>query len=304
MTLAIGLMADSKPATTPSEPDTSTVILCADTLASYVAPSPITLPIQVATTSPYQSKIYPLPHGFYAAFCDDYAVSHHVAALLYVGLARLDPNDPTFREQARKAVVKAFEHLFLMLRPQYLIPYGITEDEFLHDATLDPGLRDRIIELLRDEWKYLPTQLIVAGQTRRGPLLLLASTGDSPWVKETTFAWAIGSPAESAYSWLRFRSQHNALSVQRSFFHIMEAKRFCQSDPTVGPHTQGVLLSPNEAPIELSGRGTLLESWQNEFGLRSTNKLDTGEYQVSFETAFNIKLNPMLSESQRSGDRR
>ena len=48
MTLVIGMMADSKPAADPArEPDTSSILLCADTLASYVAASPVSLPIQV-----------------------------------------------------------------------------------------------------------------------------------------------------------------------------------------------------------------------------------------------------------------
>ena len=141
MTLVIGMMADSKRAPAPNDPDTSSILLCADTLASYVAPSHITLPIQIATTSPYQSKIYPLPHGFFAGFCDDYAVSHHVAAVLYVGLANLDPSDKAFRSKARNAVVDAFKKTFLMLRPQYLTTWGVSEEEFLHDSTLDPALK-------------------------------------------------------------------------------------------------------------------------------------------------------------------
>jgi hypothetical protein len=301
MTLVIGLMADSKPAADPSkDPDTSSILLCADTLASYVAPSPITLPIQVATTSPYQGKLYPLPHGFCAGFCDDYAVSHHVASLLYVGLQKLDPDNPAFREDARKAVQKAFEHLFQTLRPQYLTAHGITEDEFLYDRNLDPKLKQDIIDRLTEEWKYLPAQLIIAGQTKRGPLLLLASTGESPWVRESTYGYAIGSPAESAYAWLRYRQQRNSLSVQRSFYNMIAAKHFCQSDPTVGELTQAVLLQPNEKPVTLSGRGTLLDTWLREFGIPANAKLDTGEYQTSFETTFNVKLKPSLSLTKRS----
>jgi hypothetical protein len=301
MTLVIGMMADSKSAVTPNDPDTSSILLSADTLASYVAPSAITLPLQIPATSPYQSKIYPLPHGFYAGFCDDYAVSHHVAAVLYVGLQKLDPSLPAFRSEARKAVAKAFELTFLMLRPQYLTTWGVSEDEFLHDSTLAPSLKQELVSRLNEEWNQLPAQLIVAGQTRNGPLLVNAFTGGgAPWVKETTAYFAIGSPQESALSWLRFRKQHNALSVQRSFFHMFEAQQFCQSDPTVGRRLQAVLLQPNESPVVLKGRGTLLDTWKAEFGLRSTDKLDMGEYQASFETAFQIKLTPMLSISQRS----
>jgi hypothetical protein len=292
MTLVIGMMAGSKNAPIPNDPDISSILLCADTLASYVAPSALALPLQVVTTSPYQSKIYPLPHGFVAGFCDDFAVSHHVAAVLHVCLEKLDPSEPAFRSEARKAVVNAFKVTFQMFRPQYLISWGVSEDEFLHDPQLDPALKQELTTRLNEEWERMPAQLIVAGQTKNGPLLVNACPGGGmPWVRETTSYFAIGSPAESALSWLRFRRQHNGFSVQRSCFHMFEAQQFCQSDPAVGRYLQAVLLQPNENPLHLKGRGTLLDTWRTEFGLRSTDKLDSGEYQASFETAFQIKLN-------------
>jgi hypothetical protein len=291
MTLALGLMADSKDAPTVPDPCTSSILLCADTLASYIAASALALPLQVATTSPYQSKIYPLPHCFFAAFCDDYAVSHHVASVLYVGLQNLDPTLPEFRSNARKAVVEAFKMTFLMLRPQYLTTWGVSEEEFLHDPKLDPAVKQGLTDRLQAEWENLPAQLLVAGQTANGPLLVNACPGfTAPWVRETTAYFAIGSPAESALSWLRFRKQHNALSVQRSFFHMWEATRFCQTDPTVGRHLQAVLMQPNETPIVLKGRGTILDTWNAEFGVRDTEKMESGDYRTSFETAFGIKL--------------
>src|SRR5260370_35869318 len=77
MTIVMGLMADTKQSPDPSVPTSATLLLCADAMASYTNLGGATV-----TSHPALGKIYPLPHGFFAAFCDSYYKSHEIATEL------------------------------------------------------------------------------------------------------------------------------------------------------------------------------------------------------------------------------
>jgi len=283
-------MAATRRSATPTMPDTASLLLCADTMATYSAPSPFIYPLTTTVaTGPYQGKIYPLPHGFYCAFCDDYHWSHQIATELYGRMANLKPSSPGFRDEIKVEIENSFEYAFLWLRPEVLRnDVGIVLDEYLK-GPLDPNLRADAQAALQNAARNIPAELIIAGQTPRGPLLLRANGTE---IREITEYAASGGPVESAINWFRFRGQQSSMSIPRSFFHMLEAKKFCELDPTVGRDHQFVLIPPTGPPSVLQDRGALSSNWISEFGLRPTNVLDTPDRRISFETSFNLKLTP------------
>lgn len=287
MTLVIGLMCESKPSNNLAVPDSSTLLLCADTMATYTAAVPFIYGATPVASNQFHGKIYPLPHGFYAAFCDDYHWSHQIANELYGRMAKLNPASLGIRDEIKVEIENSFEYAFLWLRPEVLRnEIGIVLDEYLK-GTLDPILREDAKAALQQAAQGIPAELIVAGQTPRGPLLLRANASE---IREATEFVISGAPSESAINWFKLRGQECTFSVQRSFFHMLEAKRFCELDPSVSRNTQFVIIPPSGKPQELLDRGTLSENWRAEFGLRDTLKLDDSGHRMSFSTAFNIVL--------------
>jgi hypothetical protein len=263
-------------------PAQATILLCADTMATYVAGA---VPV---SSSWVQSKIYPLAHGLYAAFSDDYQWSHQVLTELYKNVLALDPKDSRLLDRIRVAVHDAFEYAWLWYRGEVLKDeVGITVDEYLHDTNLAPDLREHAKSIWQTKCREVPSAIVLGGQTPNGPLLM---TCDYLNMKEGGDYYAVGEGADAATYWLNYRGHNQFASVVRSFFHMREAKRFAEIKQTVGKTTQYVVITERGESYPLQERGTLMDNWDKEFHLRETDILERNERRVSFETAFNVTL--------------
>ena len=274
MTIVMGLMTDTKQSADASVPTTATLLLCADAMASYTNLGGATV-----TSHPALGKIYPLPHGFYAAFCDSYYKSHEIATELNGLMLLLDFSNDGIKDQIKIAVRSAFDYAFSWYREAVLRQHvGITVEQYLHDNKLRDDLKKKADELLEGGSSIVPAELIIVGQTHRGPLLLKANGYD---LEESTDFHVSGGPHESAISWLKYREQRNGMSSARSFYHMMEAKRFCQIDPHVGRITQIVWIPPSGEPMLFQDDGvTTLKGWMDIFGLKPTDELDSEKVRI------------------------
>jgi hypothetical protein len=74
------------------------------------------------------------------------------------------------------------------------------------------------------------------------------------------------------------------MSVPRSFYHMIEAKRFAQLDPSVGQKTQIAYIPPSEDPLLFQDDGvTTMKDWMKAFGLQDTEELDKETVRSQFE---------------------
>jgi hypothetical protein len=293
VTIVIGMMADSRQSPDPSIPTSSYLLLCADTQATYAAAQGVPL-----TSHPSHGKVYELPHGFYAAFCDDYHWSHLIASELHGRLLKVDMASNAVRDLVKVEVKESFDYAFSWFRQEVLKQeVGITVEEYLHDKKLVRFLRKRGDDALHGSAERIPAELLIAGQTHRGPMLLKAN-GHA--IRESTEFFVSGGPQESAIGWLRFRDQRSNMTVPRSLYHLIEAKRFAQLDPTVGRTTQFVIISPSgEARVQQDDGVTTMSNWKNIFGAKDTEELDGEEARSLFEEETGISLPPMRSASQK-----
>ncbi len=293
MTIVIGLMADSRQLPDPAIPASSYLLLCADTQATYAAAQGVPL-----TSHPSQGKVYELPHGFYAAFCDDYHWSHLIASELHGRLLNVDMNSNAVRDLIKVEIKESFDYAFTWFRQEVLKQEaGITVEEYLHDKKLVRSLRKRGDDALYGAAEKIPAELIIAGQTYRGPLLLKAN---GHTIRESTQFFVSGGPQESAIGWLKLRDQRSNMSVPRSLFHLVEAKRFAQLDPTVGRTTHFVIIPPTGKPLVTEDDGvTTMSKWRDIFGTKDTEELDGEEARSLFEKGTGMSLPPMPLASQK-----
>jgi hypothetical protein len=74
------------------------------------------------------------------------------------------------------------------------------------------------------------------------------------------------------------------MSAARSFFHMIEAKRFAQLDPSVGQKTQIVYICPDKEPVLFQDDGiTTMKAWRDIFGVKATDELDSDKVRLRFE---------------------
>ncbi len=277
MTIVIGMMADSRQPADPSVPTSSHLLLCADSMATYANFAGVPI-----TSHPAQGKIYALPSGFYAAFCDSYYKSHEVATELHGRMLKLDFSSDGIKDLIKIEVRKSFDYAFSWYREALLrTQVGITVRQYLYDKKLRPSLRKRADEALKGGTGLVPAEFIIAGQTHRGPLLLRANGYD---LDESTEFHVSGAPSESVISWLKIREQRSNMSVARSFYHMIEAKRFAQIDPTVSRTTQIVWIPPTGTPMLFQDDGvTTMKQLNDIFGLKTTDELESEDFKKKFE---------------------
>ncbi|HXY00624.1 MAG TPA: hypothetical protein VEI54_06860 [Candidatus Limnocylindrales bacterium] len=284
MTIVIGIMANTIQPSDAAVPASCHLLLCADAMATHANLQGVPI-----TSHPAQGKIYPLPHGFYAAFCDTYYKSHEIATELTSRMLGLDFSSDGIKDLIKLEVRKSFDYAFSWYREAVLrTQVGITVDQYLYGKKnkknkkrLRPSLIKRANEALKGGTGLVPAEFIIAGQTHRGPLLLKANGYD---LEETTEFHVSGGPSDSAISWLKFREQRNSMSVARSLYHMVEAKRFCQTDPTVSRTTQIVWIPPTGNPRRFQDDGvTTLNDLTKKFGLIPTDELDSEEIRIKFE---------------------
>jgi len=280
VTIGIGMLCGTRQESIG--PVRGTLLLCADTLATYVAG---TTPI---TSNQNLTKIYDLPHGFYAAFSDDYHWAGMVITHLFHNMESVDMTHDGVRDLIKIAIRDSFDYAYSWFRGEYLRDQvGITNAEYLHDESLSAGLRTEAQEAWIKAQYEVPAEIIVIGQTHRGPVLYRANCRE---IRESSEFFVTGSGSDLALNWLNFRSQHAYFSPQRSFFHMREAKRFAELNVTVGRNTQYVIVTEDGTASQITERGTLMDMWGNEFGLRDTDALERGERRTSFETNFSVRL--------------
>jgi hypothetical protein len=291
MTVVIGMMADSRQPKDPALPTTSYLLLCADTQATYAV-----LGGPIVAIHPSHGKIYELPHGFYAAFSDSYSWSHKVIMELHGRMLHLDMNSAAVRDLVRDEILESFKYAFSWYRHEILKhEVGITVDEYLHDEGLVAALRDKADALLREA--CIPAEIIVAGQTKCGPMLIKANTHT---MEETTEFLISGSGADLATSWLKMRDQRSNMSVPRAGYHLLEAKRFAQLEETVGRKTQIVVIPPTgEAKIFPDDGESAMSKWIEIFGVKDTEELDSDHARFLFEQSTGLSLAHARSSSAK-----
>jgi hypothetical protein len=286
MTLVIGLMANAEQSTDPTVPTTAHLFLCADTMATYATLSGVAI-----TSHQSQGKIYALPSNFYLAFCDDYYWSHLVAMEIHGRLLNnVDFSSDGVKDLVKNEVRHSFAYAYSWYRDEVLRQnLGITIDEYLHDTNLAPDLRQQGKDLLFGIAQDVPAEVVIIGQTHRGPILLQANGRE---IRETTEFLISGAAADSALSWFRLRDQNSGMSAPRSFYHMMEAKRFAQTDPTVGRITQIVYMPPTGEPKIFQDDGvTTLKNWMERFGPMKTDELDKPDiFQIFQKEAARVAI--------------
>jgi hypothetical protein len=277
MTIVIGMMADSKQPLDPAIPTTSHLLLCADTMASYT-----TLGGVAITSHQSEGKIYELPRGFFLGFSDDYYWSHLVANEIHGRMLNVDFSSDGVKDLIKAEIREAFAYAYTWYRDEVLRQQvGITIDEYLHDLELAPELQQSGKDVLLGAAQDVPAELIIVGQTHRGPMLLKANARE---IREGTNFHVTGAAQEAAIGWLRLRDQRTNMSVPRSFYHMIEAKRFAQLDPTVGRQTQIVHIPPTgEASIFQDDGITTMKKWMDIFGIKDTVELDSEKIRTDFD---------------------
>ncbi len=278
MTVVIGMMAETTQNSNAAIPTVATLLLCADTLATYQIPkkSPV-------TSHPSQAKIYPLAHGFFAAFCDDYYWSHKVATELNNRLLSVDFANDGVIDLVKVQVEKSFDYAFKWYARTLLKKeVGITLDQYYHDKKLRPKLHKEAQDCIKTKYQEMPAELVIAGQTHRGPLLLKANAEE---IREYTNFCVSGGPEESVISWLKLRDQRSNMSAVRSLYHMVEAKRFVQTELTVGQKTQIVILRSQGLPIPtFQDDGiTTMKTWFDMFCVKDTSEMDGTKARASLD---------------------
>jgi hypothetical protein len=277
MTVCIGALCDGK-----EIENTANIILCADTLVTFTSDGTPT------TSNPNGSKIFPLPLGFRCAVADDLTDSHIFVSKLVDGMRGLSPNDPGLYDKIKLAIEKTNEYIRNWRRLRVVAEFGVSLDEFLHDPNL--AVRQQIQEELAIS--RIPIEMIVAGFSGTRPILFYT---DSVTVQEQTSlgfftatdsrAAGAGSGGDLALSWLNFRQQMLFMSSQRTFFHVLEAKKFSELNPLVGTRTIILFMAPGHTSMLDLDRSTpqLVKNWGSEFHVKPTIRLDEDkEHDILF----------------------
>ena len=273
MTVTIGALCGVKHTS-----QTGNIILCADTRITYCSEG---VPV---TSNDGGSKLFELPMGFYGLIADDVSRSLHVISYLWEEMSRINPEDERRAALIKLALTKTGEYIRMWMRREVLARYGVSLDEFLHD--------DRLVnrgDICREIEEFsIPTQIIIGGFSTTGsPFLLFA---DCVNIQEQTNPgfFCGGAGADKALDWLNRRKQNAFMSVQRTAYHIHEAKRFAELSPLVGPFHHILLLRHQKPPANIGTDQPVIERWLRDFYPRSTDVLDqdaawqefSGEYAI------------------------
>jgi hypothetical protein len=266
MTVGIGLLCEGG----------KYILLGSDTRASY----------GTASRNDEAGKLFDLPHGFYVAISGEISYCEMVVSELYERMSKLGQEQQSV-EFVRNEIVRSQLHIWRPICDAKLIEsHGLTLDQYHHDASLVDDVRRRAEQVIAD--LKLPVQLIIAGFHRGTPILLVSDQCGSVCEEVSPGIAVIGSGGFLALHWLNYRGQNLRLSLQRSFFHLCEAKQFAEFDLYVGPTTNYLALSHEGRVFKLEGQDALLQNWWNRFGARPTDDLDKEEDRKRFMDAFEI----------------
>jgi hypothetical protein len=264
---------------------TGSFVMCADTLISYCAAG---VPISANQGG---TKIYDLPHGFYVAIADDISRSQQVVGHLYLQMKSLDPNDPKLGDLIKLALDRTAEYVRLWMRREVLTDYGVTLDEFLHDG----GLVER--NEIADEIKHraISTELVICGFAKGNnpicdnPVLMYTDCGSPPQEQTNPGFFCGGAGKGAALDWLNFRKQNCFMSVQRTFYHVREAKQYSEVSPVVGGLNQTILIRPGRPMVDVSQVPRCLNEWGNAMFPKPTDILERSDEWDKFADAYGIK---------------
>jgi hypothetical protein len=268
---------------------TGSIVLCADTLVTWVdaANNPL-------TSNSAGSKLFDLPLGFYGAIAADISTSVQVVSQLHHLMSRIASNDQNRIDLIELALAETGEYVRTWMRKEVLAEYRVSLDEFLHDPRLieREEIRSRIGELL------IPTSLIIGGFSLAGsPILIYTNCINTQ--RQTSPGFFCGGAGESlARDWLNMREQNSFMSIQRTAYHVHEAKRFAERSPVVGQRHQALLLRHTQSAVPIGGDRPLLSRWLGEHMPRSTDGLDSAEAYADFAKAYGISDSTSSSATQ------
>jgi hypothetical protein len=264
---------------------TGSIVLCADTLVTWTSDG---VPV---TSNPTGSKLFDLPLGFYGAISDDISRAVQVRSYLYHVMQSI-PEDDTRRLDLIEAAIDATgEYVRSWMRQDILSRHGITIDEYLHDSRL--AARAEIQAEIANE--AIPTQMIIGGFSRTGSPVLIFTDCTHFQHQTSPGFFCGGAGGGAALDWLNMREQNSFMSVQRTAYHIHEAKRFAERSPVVGQRHQAILLRHNHPVVSVGGDRPLLLRWLGELMPRSTSGLDNAQAWEDFAQAYGI--NPSTNSS-------
>jgi hypothetical protein len=289
MTVAIGALCDGS-----DKKNTANIILCADRLIAWTKQG---VPI---STNPNGAKIYDLPCGFYVAIADDISSAHVIVSKLTDAMKGFLPTDSALVDKVKQALEETAEYARSWMVRGILAQYGITLRQWQNNKNLAD--RDMIREDIANSRPA--AELIVAGFKGTDPILFYT---DCVHVQEQTSPgifttqskppymggyFQSGCGGEAALHWLNLRQQNVFMSAQRTYYHVLEAKRFAELSPVVGVDSAVLLLRPNKPCANLSPRRNpapdLVKELVGEFWLKSTEKLDEEHNRDKLFDAFSI----------------
>ena len=273
MTVTIGAICEAN-----SARQTGSIVLCADTLISYMSEDGIRV-----SSNPSGGKLFDLPMGFYAATSGDIARCNQIVGYLHQRMTRIPPDRLDRVGLVETAISETAEYVRCWMRQEVLSEYNVSLEEFLHDDELSERyeIRDDI------KRKVSVLSLIIAGFSTMGcPTLLYADFTANPR-PDTRFTCA-GSGGSAALDWLNMRGQNSFMSVPRTVYHVHEAKRFAERSPVVGKGHQMLLLRHNQPMVSVGGDRDVVKGWLAEYQPRDTGALDSPQAYADFARAYEV----------------
>ncbi len=231
MTIAIAAMCGNTHAS-----QRGNIIVCTDTLISWGN----------HTSNTSGTKLYDLPHGFFATTASDVSRCRQFCGYLYAQLAKFEASDEAFVELVRLAIEDANQEFRASQLLTHLATFPVTKAEFLTDPDL--VFRQQII----DEWRALSPEIdvIICGFSGGSPMIVRTDGRHIQECMVPGFACS-GSGESAALDWLNFRKQHGAMSVQRTYYHVREAHDYASLSIGVGELCNMLLLRPNEPYVDI-----------------------------------------------------
>jgi hypothetical protein len=238
--------------------------------------------------------LFDLPLGFYGAISDDISRAVQVRSYLHHVMQSIPEDDTRQLDLIEAAIEATAEYVRSWMRQDILSRHGITIDEYLHDPHL--ATRAEIQAEIANE--AVPTQLIIGGFDRTGgPVLLFTDCTHTQHQTSPGF-FCGGAGGGAALDWLNMREQNSFMSIQRTVYHVHEAKRFAERSPVVGRRHQAILLRYGQPVISVGGDRPLLLRWLGELMPRSTAGLDSAEAYADFAKAYDISDSTSSSTDQ------
>lgn len=269
MTIGIGALCGSNG---PKRPDT--IIMASDTLGSYG---------DVNSTVALHKLFVFTPPILFAVTAND--VSKAASLLTKIGTYVGDLPDRSYGW-----ITKAIAGAVTSYRTARF------QDERLGDFSLDAtgdwkaeaqklGILKAVLRSYRKT--SLDCELLVGSLDRDGvaALFYIGSDGKVFPLAHPGFA-AIGTGSDNAMFWLSFRQQEHHMSLQRTAYHVYEAKRMAEQSPHVGKEIEllvayaGRAFRLNARTPEQSGCPvslTALEETWRRFGPPDTTPLDKSD---------------------------